>query len=57
MMTRDGTGNKGNRMKALSLALAAGLAWAGSAFAQDSVESFYKGNTITINVPSSAGGT
>lgn len=37
------------------LALAA-LA-AGPVTAQDAVEKFYKGNTITINVPSSAGGT
>ncbi|MSP48915.1 MAG: hypothetical protein EXQ95_06270 [Alphaproteobacteria bacterium] len=45
-------------MKAFGLAVVAVLALAASpAPAQDAVEKFYKGSTITINVPSSAGGT
>jgi len=49
-------------MRKLVVAVAALAAWIamspiGPATAQDAVEKFYKGNTITINVPSSAGGT
>lgn len=44
-------------MRFAMAALAAVALASGPAAAQTSVEEFYKGNTITINVPSSAGGT
>jgi tripartite-type tricarboxylate transporter receptor subunit TctC len=45
-------------MRTLALSLVAAVTFATAPVsAQDAVEKFYKGNTITINVPSSAGGT